>query len=194
MKNLWNRRLHIIYHMLDHRLWVPQRADGSVLPFQVGDVDWIGVSTSGTPLAAWRDEEQHEAWQQMPLEELLARTSGSSVLYVDDSGPLIPTSDLRETNLNLLKALRAVAAGTVTLQQFRDASRDSFVFVPTSMGRNGHEEDAEILTFTSALTLKARLGDTSYTRVPGTEIFHNRSTSGLCLDAGQPNALHLEGR
>jgi hypothetical protein len=79
------------------RLEVPVREDGSFAVYDMRDVGWLGVTTTGKPNPGWQIPEDCARWEPTTLDRLVSELPGDVALYVDERGPLLPVAVLRET-------------------------------------------------------------------------------------------------
>lgn len=195
LRRSWSRRLQIITSIVDASLTVPKRSDGGFAYLQSGDAHWIWVSTSGKTSSDWSLLAECAGWETISADTLSQAQppDGDLVLWVDESGPLLPLRDLQLASIPILRSiLKGDAGGFLEHVQESSASRDR-LYLPKS-SPEATTADNSMLAFSSVLSLKVRLGDVPWRAIATSEVRRRLNSEGrvLVLDDGQPHAVRLE--
>ncbi|MBA9001811.1 hypothetical protein [Thermomonospora cellulosilytica] len=96
-EKLLQRRRAVVRRLISAaRLEIPVHADGRPAVLTVEDAQWLAVTTTGRPIAAWRIPEYCARWESATLNELAALPQRELFFYVDGQGPLVPLRNLLE--------------------------------------------------------------------------------------------------
>lgn len=186
MRELWERRLSVIYLLLDSSLEVPVQKDGTLAPIYVDDLAWVGVTTTGKGLKGWLIPEHCARWSQIALPTLLAELPANSVLFVDDKGPVIPKADLMNADLELLR----MARGLDRSDTHTPDAQGSIVYVPEETSVT---PGSDTKAFSTALALKIAFGDIPWTSLAWADLSRRIPDEVTVeLDPGQPHAVVLK--
>ncbi|MCP2337580.1 hypothetical protein [Actinomadura rupiterrae] len=195
LRRSWQRRLQVITDIVDADLTVPKRSDGGFAYVQSGDTRWIWASTSGRTSNDWALTAQVAGWESVSVDDLsqLPTETEDLVLWVDETGPLLPLRDLDLTSISILRTI--VRGDTEKLPAFIHAGSKSQA--PLYLSKSPHEEPESrskpILAFSSVLSLKLRLGDVPWKAVASGDIGSKMDDTGrvLVVDDGQPHTVRL---
>lgn len=88
------RRAALAKRLVEVRLEIPVRRDGTPAVLDVDDARWLAVSTTGRRARGWRVPEDCARWEPITVNALVAALPRDTLLFVDDEGPLLPIREL----------------------------------------------------------------------------------------------------
>ncbi|MFC4913027.1 hypothetical protein [Actinomadura gamaensis] len=195
LRRLWSRRLQVITDIIDAELTVPKRSDAGFAYVQSEDARWVWVSTSGRTSDDWSLAAQCTGWEKVSVDDLSSAPEGEDlVLWVDETGPLVPLRDLKLTNIRVLRATLKGDIQNLTELVHALPERQDPLYLPTFAPEELDNPGKPLLAFSSVLSLKLRLGDVPWKAVPSGAVRSGTEDKSrvLILDDGQPHTVRLE--